>query len=301
MPQFRIAGPPRHVMSPSKPSWVTHLLPATTSVNHVEKAALVCRRAARHLTGLLSALALGPTAAAAWLMAPMGASAVLLFAVPASPLAQPWPVLAGNLVAALVGVSCARFIESPVPAAAAAAIFIAIGAMSLLRCLHPPSGAVALMAVLGGPAVHAMGYGFVLAPVAVNSVLILVAALVYNNNVTGRRYPHSQQAEAPHPHCTRDSAPTARLGFKPEDLLAVLKENNQVMDISVDDLATLFRRTEMHAFRRRFGETRCGEIMSRDIVSVEFATELAEAWRLMHEHRVRALPVLDRARRVTAS
>jgi CBS domain-containing membrane protein len=130
-----------------------------------------------------------------------------------------------------------------------------------------------------------------------NSVLILVAALVYNN-ATGRRYPHSQQAEAPHPHRTRDSVPTGRLGFRSEDLLAVLKERNQVMDISVDDLATLFRQTEMHAFRRRFGDTRCGEIMSRDIVSVEFATELAEAWRLMHAHRVRALPVLDRARRV---
>ncbi len=82
------------------------------------------------------------------LVAPMGASAVLLFAVPSSPLAQPWSILGGNIAAALVGVTTALLITDPF-LASAVAIGVAIAAMMTLRCLHPPSGAIALTAVLG--------------------------------------------------------------------------------------------------------------------------------------------------------
>jgi CBS domain-containing membrane protein len=249
------------------------------------------------LTGFVSAFVLHSPVTALWLMAPMGASAVLLFGVPSSPLAQPWSIVGGNLVAALIGVTCAKTIGDPV-LAAAAAIFFAVGAMFVLHCLHPPSGAVALTAVLGGADIHAAGYGFVLAPVALNTVLLLVAAVAYNN-ATGRRYPHTQQQTAPpHPHQTGDAVPTERLGFTPTDLQAALKQYDQVLDVSVDDLERLFHQTEMQAFKRRFGETLCGDLMSKDVLAVEFATHLDEAWRLMHSHSVQALPVLNRARHV---
>jgi CBS domain-containing membrane protein len=103
------------------------------------------------LTGLICTRAVG-TGATPMLIAPMGASAVLLFAVPASPLAQPWSIIGGNIISALIGVTCARWISDPLVAAA-----LAIGAMSVLRCLHPSSGAVALTAVLAGPAVTEAG------------------------------------------------------------------------------------------------------------------------------------------------
>ncbi|AXQ27597.1 HPP family protein [Solimonas sp. K1W22B-7] len=279
------------------PSWLRSLLPPRASVSQAER----LRSGTGALLGVLiaglaSTALLGATPGAVWLIAPMGASAVLLFGLPASPLAQPWSVLGGNLVAALIGVSCARYI--PVPAlAAAAAIFLSIGAMFALHCLHPPSGAVALTAVLGGSQIEALGYGFVLEPVLLNSLLLLGVAVLYNKAV-GRRYPHSQQAEAPHPHQTADSLPTARLGFTSEDLQAVLQAHDQVLDISIDDLEDLFLRTERHAHRRRFGETRCGDIMARDIVTVEFGSRLAEAWQLMRAHAVQALPVVDRGRHV---
>ncbi|KAA1014219.1 hypothetical protein FVF58_04815 [Paraburkholderia panacisoli] len=96
-----------------------------------------------------------------FLVAPMGASAILLFGVPASPIAQPWSFVGGNLISATIGVTCSQFISDPVPAAAAAIAF-ALCAMFALRCVHPPSGAVALTAVLGGPGIHSLGYGFVL-------------------------------------------------------------------------------------------------------------------------------------------
>lgn len=248
------------------------------------------------LVGLVSYAILPRDAHTIWLIAPMGASAVLLFAVPASPLAQPWSIIGGNLCAALIGVTCARLVQDAA-LAAALAIALSIGAMFLLRCIHPPSGAVALTAVLGGPVVHEMGYAFVLAPVMLNSFLLLAAALFYNN-ASGRRYPHAQQSAASHPHQTRDELPITRLGFSHEDLDAVLKNYNQVLDIGRDDLEEIFLRIEMQAYHRRFGQTVCASVMSRDVVAVQFATPLDEAWRLLQQHRLRALPVLDRGRHV---
>jgi CBS domain-containing membrane protein len=282
----------------SNPHWLQSLLPARASVSGRERlrgsaGALI----GIALTGFVSAFLHHSAVTALWLMAPMGASAVLLFGVPSSPLAQPWSIVGGNLVAALIGVTCAKAIDDPV-LGAAAAIFFAVGAMFMLHCLHPPSGAVALTAVLGGADIHAAGYGFVLAPVALNTALLLFAAVAYNN-ATGRRYPHTQQQTAPqHPHQTTDGVPTERLGFTPTDLQAALKRYDQVLDVSVDDLQTLFHQTEMQAFKRRFGQTLCGDLMSRDVLAVEFATPLDDAWKLMHSHAVQALPVLNRARHV---
>ena len=139
------------------------------------------------MTGYVTQLALGMSMGFPLLVAPMGASAVLLFAAPNSPLAQPWSILGGNTIAALMGVSITILIPDPL-IAAAVAVAAAIGAMSLWGCLHPPSGAVALTAVLGGPEVHALGYKFAFWPVGVNSILLLAVAIVFNN-MTGVTYP----------------------------------------------------------------------------------------------------------------
>ncbi len=282
-------------------SWLHSFLPAAPSTNARERLrACVGALLGIALTGAVSAWMLGPQTGlqmtALWLMAPMGASAVLLFAVPSSPLAQPWSIVGGNLVSALIGVACSQLITARV-AAAGAAIFLAIAAMFLLRCLHPPSGAVALTAVLGGPAVQAAGYGFVAAPVALNSLLLLTVALLYNN-ATGRRYPQAQQLAPGRTPATVGTVGVAAMGYQPEDLQAALKQDNQALDISPAHLERLLRQTELHAFNRQVGDVRCGDIMSRHPHAVEFATELAEAWRLLHAHRLQALPVVDRWRRV---
>ena len=248
------------------------------------------------LTSIVTRLALGPGTSLPMLIAPMGASAVLLFALPSSPLAQPWSLIGGNIVSASVGVACAALLGNT-PAAAALAVAVSIGAMFALRCLHPPGGAIALTAVLGGPAIHAAGFQFVLTPVAVNSLLMLLVAVVFNN-ATRRRYPHRAQAETANKHKTADAPPGARLGFTSQDLDDVIKQYNEVLDVDRDDLGSLFMQAEMHAYRRRFEEITCADIMSRDLVTVEFGTELEEAWSLLRRHKIKALPVIDRARRV---
>ena len=277
--------------------WLMRFIPAAPAVDRFERMrATVGALFGLVLAGMCSFLLLGYSPAAIWLVAPMGASAVLLFAVPASPLAQPWSIMGGNVIAALIGVTCAKLIGEPILAAALAGS-LAIGAMFALRCLHPPSGAVALTAVLGGPAVQAMGYDFVLAPVALNSLLLLLTALFFNN-ATGRRYPHVAVTEPIQQHDTTNLIPTARIGVTSEDLDAVLARYNQVLDIGRDDLEKILQDTERQVYLRRFGVTRCGEVMSRDVVSVEFSTELQVAWQLLQQHHLTMLPVIDRARRV---
>ena len=125
---------------------------------------------------------------AAMIIASMGASAVLLFAVPHSALAQPWNVIGGHLVSALIGISCARFVPN-VLLAAAISVGVAIFAMHYLRCIHPPGGATALSAVIGGPVVHSMGYAYALQPVLINALVIVTIAVVFNALFDYYRYP----------------------------------------------------------------------------------------------------------------
>jgi len=278
--------------------WMRSFLPQATTASRGERV----RAVAGALVGLFVTFILSDIAAAhagtglLALVAPMGASAVLLFCVPASPLAQPWSVIGGNTISALIGIICARLVNDPMlaaPLAGACAILV----MFFLRCLHPPSGAVALTAVLGGPAVHAAGFAFAFMPVALNSALIVLVALVYNN-LTGRRYPHTQQTVLRNVHATHDPAPTARVGFSPADLDAALARYGQVLDVSRDDLEQILLDTEMRAYERRFGTVVCEAIMSRDAVTATPAMALPEAWRLLRHHRLQALPVLDEQRRV---
>lgn len=223
------------------------------------------------------------------LVAPMGASAVLLFAVPASPLAQPWSIIGGNLVAATVGVACAQWIADPITAAAVA-IACAIGGMFALRCVHPPSGAVALTAVVGGPAIHALGFGFVLQPIALQSAILLSAALVYHA-LTGHRYPHGGVRPEAKPQA--GGAAPVRGGFTRGDLDAVLKRRSEWLDVDPDDLETLLRETEMQAYTRTFGQLKCADLMTEHAIEVAPSTSAAAALTLLDRHRVKALPVVD--------
>lgn len=244
--------------------------------------------AARVATG--GDLALGPL-----LIGPFGATAVLLFAAPASPLAQPRAVLGGNVVSAAVGVACAQFLPDPY-LAAAAAVALSIMVMTLLGCLHPPGGAMALTAVLGGPAVAELGYGFVLVPGLLCSALLVVSAMVLNR-LMGRPYPHRVPAQAS-PHATRDRAPLERVGYKAEDLDRALAEYGALLDVSREDLDALFRQVELQAHRRLHSAILCGEIMSRDMVSVDLRQSAESALAFLQAHDLRTAPVVDENRRV---
>ena len=128
------------------------------------------------------------SADAAFVVASMGASAVLLFAVPHGPLSQPWPVFGGHMLSALVGVGCAHLIADPL-IASAVAVSLAILLMQYMRCIHPPGGATAMTAVMGGEGIEALGFMYLLTPVLLNVLIILVMAVLLNYPFPWRRYP----------------------------------------------------------------------------------------------------------------
>jgi len=201
------------------------------------------------MTALLTRLLLGlGNPVLPWLIAPVGASAVLAFALPASPLAQPWPVFGGDMLSALAGLVIGHLV--PVPALAAAlAIGAAIGVMNLTRCLHPPGGACALLGALGSPLIAAQGWSALLLPLGLNLCVLLIAAWIYNN-LTGHRWPHHVPAVAPIP-------PQGWLAsYRPEDLDAVLHDWDEVLDVSRDDLDALFRAVERRVQRRWLDEVK---------------------------------------------
>jgi CBS domain-containing membrane protein len=119
-----------------------------------------------------------------WLMASLGASALLVFALPQSPMAQPWAVIAGNTISALIGISCFHLIGEPLLALPTAAALSIMG-MFILRCLHPPAAAVALIVVLG----EIGRYRYAFFPVMVDSALLILAGAAYSN-FTGKSYPN---------------------------------------------------------------------------------------------------------------
>ncbi len=274
--------------------WFKNLWPPAVQVNAQER----WRSALGAALGLLvlGALSrvLGEPVGTQWgLIAPLGASAVLLFALPASPMAQPWAVVVGNAASALVGICCARWVPNAL-LAAPLAVGLAIGAMFMLRCLHPPGAAMALLAVLG----QHTAFSFALMPVLGASLLLVLVAALYNT-ATGRPYPHLSPHVSPQvPPPGAGSAIESARQFSHADLDAVLANYNQVLDVSRGDLEALLQSAEALSYQRRLGEIRCAQVMSQEVVTVQFGDALADAWTLMRQRRIKALPVVDKARRV---
>lgn len=179
---------------------------------------------------------------AAMVIASMGASAVLVFAVPHGALSQPWSVLGGNVISAFIGVSCAQQIADPF-VAGAAAVGLAILAMYYLQCLHPPGGATALVAVLGGESVQQLGYGFLLTPVLANVLVLLAVAVLINLPFQWRRYPLTFVR----PRAETEPAAREEVGITHSDLVYALSQLDSFIDVSEQDLIRIYTLARHHS------------------------------------------------------
>lgn len=219
------------------------------------------------------------------LLAPLGATALLIFAVPASPMAQPWPVLLGNTLSAVLAVGVAHVVKL-VPVAIFVAVLAAILLMFALRCLHPPGAAMAVL-VVSSPLAHPLA----LITSAVAGSVALVALGVLINRWTGRAYPVPDSG-----------GPKAELVRRPpwrqQDLDEVLAQYNQVLDVSRSQLEELLAKAQTRAYERQLGTLRCRDVMTADPVVVTFMDTVAQAWALMQTHHIKALPVVDRGRQL---
>jgi len=181
-----------------------------------------------------------------FIIASMGASAVLLFAVPHGALSQPWSLAGGHLISAFVGVVCHKFIAIAF-VAAGVAVGLAVAAMYYLRCIHPPGGATALTAVTGGDAVYQLGFDFLLVPIFTNVLLILMVAIAFNSLFHWRRYPvHLGRKAKP----VGSAEPAGReTEITQEDFAAAIQEQDSYVDITAEGLTELLELAKQHAER----------------------------------------------------
>ncbi|CAN5199006.1 HPP family protein [soil metagenome] len=265
---------------PAGPDWTDRLRAAVGAVGGIA------------LTGLLCGIMLGSGLTQPLLVAPMGASAVLLFAVPASPLAQPWSITGGNVLSALVGITVARLVPEPT-LAAALAVGLSIVTMTLLRCLHPPGGAVALATALGAGSGH---YDFALVPVGLNCLMLVATGWLFHR-FSGHSYPHRAPAQ-PAVHATRDVASLDRAGAGAGGVDAAIAAYGDALDVSTADLKYLFKEAELLALRHNHGALAAADIMSRDVITIHTDASVAEARRLLSDRDLLSLPMIDDRGRV---
>jgi CBS domain-containing membrane protein len=225
------------------------------------------------------------------LLGPVGASAVLLFAVSTGALAQPWSIIGSYLISALVAVLCIQLFGNTVTAASVA-VCSAILIMCVFRCLHPPGAAVAISIITSRQELSALGLQ-VLLPVMLNAACLLVTALIYNN-LTLVRYPrphgkttHAQEAATPEPS-----------GFSSEDLDRALDDVGSFVDVSREDLETILHKTEENAQHRNRTDIDTRQIISRSTQSLSLEHSVADAMKMLAGHGSKYLPVLDADRKV---
>lgn len=118
------------------------------------------------------------------LMAPLGATCVLLFAAPDTPLTQPRNVIGGHFVSSLVGLLFYQFIGTGA-LEMGLAVGCAIALMQLTRTLHAPAGANPLVVLTAGQ----VSWSFLISPVLIGSIWLVFIALIINNLGQGKRWP----------------------------------------------------------------------------------------------------------------
>jgi len=189
---------------------------------------------------------------AALIVPSMGASAVLVFAVPHGKLSQPWALIGGNLISAIAGVTCYKLVPDTF-IAAGMAVGLAIGLMHLFSCIHPPGGATALAAVIGGPAINSLGYEYVLTPILLNVSIIFIVAVLFNNLFPWRRYPSTAMMR----FTDQNQQNSAKTELDPihsidkQSIEKAMKDMDLVMDVTVEDLQRLMSLSLQHAEHKR--------------------------------------------------
>ena len=228
-----------------------------------------------------------------FILASMGATAVILFATPSSAMGRPWPLLAGHFVAAFIGISCGK-LSGNLVISVPLTIGLVIFAMHFLRCIHPPGGATALLTLLGGPEVSAVGYQFMLTPLAINLLILALMALSLNKlRAEKNRYAHIEIPSGWQQRRQTNTAPR----FKPQDLQAAIDSFDSYIDMDAEQLAQLYERAEQQRYSRKLGTLSCQEVMEQAIIC-EYGDSLQEAWSQLSQDDQQAIVVVNRAHHV---
>jgi CBS domain-containing membrane protein len=182
------------------------------------------------------------------LMASMGASAFLLFIVPHSPMAQPWPLLGGHLVSAIVAVAVIHLTDNAI-VAGACIVGGSLLAMQLLNCLHPPGAATAL-AAMAGAQLYNLEVQFIVYAVVGNAAVMLLMAYVINNLFLRKRYP---LPKSPHSHYEQNRKTPSQVmpNLNVDDIQWALGQMDGIVDASEEDLIGIYELALEHASTKK--------------------------------------------------
>jgi CBS domain-containing membrane protein len=222
------------------------------------------------------------------LLASMGASAVLLFGLPGSPLAKPAVFFWGHLLSAAIGLTFSHLLNN-FALMTACTVAMVIFVMYLFEAMHPPGGATALVPVIATTTGPAPALDFLLFPVTLNLLLMLMVSFLI------QRYflQPTQVNPGPGTPGTRDLPPLSRSQLQKQDIQTAIRDFSSVLDISEADLVQLFSLAQQQAMNRQSSPLQCADIMARDLITVSPETPLQQAWQLLRQHKISMLPVVD--------
>ncbi|NRB38263.1 MAG: HPP family protein [Pseudomonadales bacterium] len=237
--------------------------------------------------------------AAPIILASMGAAAVLMFAAPGSPMAKPWAFIVGNISSAIVGVTVFQLLGESLftgPVAVASAILV----MHLLRCQHPPGGATALVAVIGGADIHALGYAYVLTPVAINVVAFLLAVIIHRRLLAylASRDESTRMLQRVVAGVDSSDAPAPAELYNMHDIRLALQSLGTYIDVAPEQIHEVFQLSLQHAKCRVLQQQTCGEHLYASDATTEYGSSLLQAWNKMCEGGYDYLVVLDKVGKV---
>lgn len=226
------------------------------------------------------------------LLGSMGASSVILFALPSSPLAKPWPFLVGHSISAVIGFALTFFI-SDLALLAATTTACVLMVMYILECMHPPAAATALVPVLAVQ--HSDLHLQFLYPIMINIVVFFIASQVLNRLIMKRRWLLPQPNYDP-VHLHQNQTPLKRLGLQSEDLMQAINSFDSVLAVSQEELESIYQQAQKLAYQRRSGEILSRDIMSSDVITASADMPLGMAWKILHKHKISMLPVVNEER-----
>lgn len=224
-----------------------------------------------------------------WMLSAVGATAIILFSMPHSPMAQPWSVFGGYLLSGSVALVVTSITTNSILGICISVAMI-VALMIVLKCVHPPAGAIAIF-VAAQKTDGMNAYGEIMSGVLLSAALILLVATIINK-ILGRQYPQCLPVQAINVHKTEDEPPTIRTGITHHDLDYALKKHGTYVDVQEAELIDLYETAINHAFSRKMN-TLCGDIMAKDVISINKEDSLLKAWSLLHKHKIKALPVVN--------
>lgn len=223
------------------------------------------------------------------LLASMGASAVIIFALPSSPLGKPWNFSVSHILGCLVGFAMTYMLTN-LALMAALSVASILMLMYIFECIHPPAAATALVPVIASQ--NGSVNPHILLAVALNLIVFIIASEILKRTIFYRNKPKSNLLYDPI-HLHKDKTPLQRMGLQSEDLRRAVNSFDSVLDVNEQDLERIYQQAQQHAYRRRSGEVLSRDIMSKDLITVSKDTTLGNAWKLFRKHKISMLPVIN--------